>query len=56
MEAFVAFKSPTTVDEACETNPFAKVPRPVSESVPLVSEPIVALLEKRLVEEANPEV
>ena len=40
VEAWVALKSPTTVDDACETKPPLRVERPFTESVPKV--PVLA--------------
>jgi hypothetical protein len=48
-----AWKVPTTVDDACETKPFARVPRPMRLEVPFTeSVPIVAVLLLMLVEVA----
>ena len=55
----VVVKSPTTVDDACETKPLVSVARPVCVSVPVCvvlpsteSEPSVASCVKRFVEDA----
>ena len=48
--ARVLEKSPTTVEEAWETKPLPKVPRPVNVPLPPVKVPILALLENRALE------
>ena len=47
-------RRPATVEEACEMKPPANVPRALSDSVPAVSDPIVALLLLSVVEVAVP--